>query len=117
MKGWFSENMGRRFMRLSMFTILPVIFGSAMAYASGGGEEGGSKALWIDFAWRMVNFAILVWFLYWISANKIKAFFPEGVKASRMLWQKPSPRRKKLKKNSGNTPRSLKKPQRKSTPS
>jgi F-type H+-transporting ATPase subunit b len=76
MKGWFSENGLRRSLCLFMLTILSITLGSAMAYASGGGgEEGGSKALWIDFIWRMVNFSILVWFLYWVSANKIKEFF------------------------------------------
>jgi F-type H+-transporting ATPase subunit b len=45
------------------------------AYASGGGEEGDSKAMWKDFAWRMFNFAILVGFLYWAIAKKAKAFF------------------------------------------
>ena len=31
--------------------------------------------LWIDFAWRIFNFGILIGFLYWVAAKKIKEFF------------------------------------------
>ena len=31
----------------------------------------------IDFAWRAANFIILIWFLYWVAAKKIKEFFFE----------------------------------------
>ena len=78
MKAWFSENHLRRSFCFLAFTILSVILSSVTAYASGGGEEGASWTSWTslkDLLWRMVNFAILVWFLYWIGANKIKEFF------------------------------------------
>ena len=74
MKGWFSENRLRRSLCSLMFAILPIVLTSAMAYASGGGE-GDSKAQWVDFGWRMLNFALLVWFLYWAVAKKAKEFF------------------------------------------
>ncbi len=47
-----------------------------MAYAAGGGE-GSSKEMLIDFAWRVANFIVLVWFLYWVAAKKIKEYFFE----------------------------------------
>ena len=75
MKGWFSENRLRRSLCSLIFAILPIVFTSAMAYASGGGEEVDSKAIWKDFGWRMLNFALLVWFLYWAIAKKAKEFF------------------------------------------
>jgi F-type H+-transporting ATPase subunit b len=75
MKGWFSEIRLKRSLCLLMSTILPIALTSVTAYASGGGEEGSAKSLWIDFAWRMLNFVILLWFLYWALANKIKEFF------------------------------------------
>lgn len=74
MKGWFSEIRLRRSSYSLVFAILPIVFTSAVAYASGG-EGGDSKALWIDFGWRMFNFALLVWFLYWAVAKKAKEFF------------------------------------------
>ena len=74
MKGWFSKNRLRRSLCSLMFAILPIVLTSAMAYASGGGE-GDSKTQWIDFGWRMLNFALLVWFLYWATAKKAKEFF------------------------------------------
>jgi F-type H+-transporting ATPase subunit b len=74
MKGWFSENRLRRYLCSLMFAILPIVLTSAMAYAAGGGE-GDSKAKLIDFGWRMLNFALLVWFLYWATAKKAKEFF------------------------------------------
>jgi F-type H+-transporting ATPase subunit b len=53
---------------------LPIVLIPAMAYASAGGE-GDSKAMWIDFAWRMLNFAILVVFIYWATAKTAREFF------------------------------------------
>jgi F-type H+-transporting ATPase subunit b len=74
MKGWFSENRLRRSLCSLMLAILPIFLTSAMAYAAGGGEVD-PKAQLIDFGWRMLNFALLVWFLYWAVAKKAKEFF------------------------------------------
>lgn len=39
------------------------------------GEGGGGEGVWKDFAWRVLNTAILAGFLYWLLADKIKEFF------------------------------------------
>jgi F-type H+-transporting ATPase subunit b len=44
------------------------------AYAAAAGGEGGGNE-WLDFGIRMINMAILVGFLYWLLAKKIKEFF------------------------------------------
>jgi F-type H+-transporting ATPase subunit b len=85
MKGWFTKSRLRRSICLLTLVILPLILTSVMAYASAGGEEGHSKALWIDFGWRMLSFVILVWFLWWATAKKAKEFFAgrrEDIKTS-----------------------------------
>ena len=74
MKGWFSKNRLMRSLCALVLAILPFVFTSAMAYAAGGGE-GDSRAQWIDFGWRMLNFVILVGFLYWATAKKAREFF------------------------------------------
>ncbi len=75
MKGWFTKSRIRRSICFLTLIILPVILTAVMAYASGGGEEGHSNAIWIDFGWRMLSFVILVWFLWWATAKKAKEFF------------------------------------------
>jgi F-type H+-transporting ATPase subunit b len=57
---------------LALFAVIFFLSVSAV-YAAGGGEEEGG--MWKDFAWRMLNFAVLIGFLYWLMANKIKEFF------------------------------------------
>jgi F-type H+-transporting ATPase subunit b len=60
----------------TLLALIVALLAQTAAYAAGGGEHGGAgKAEWIDFAWRMLNFAILVGFLYWFLAKKIKDFF------------------------------------------
>ncbi|MCX7817144.1 MAG: ATP synthase F0 subunit B [Syntrophales bacterium] len=54
-----------------LFLLLLVV----SVYAAGGEHGGDKKAEWIDFGWRLLNFAVLVGFLYWLSAKKIKEFF------------------------------------------
>ncbi|PKN05289.1 MAG: ATP synthase F0 subunit B [Deltaproteobacteria bacterium HGW-Deltaproteobacteria-9] len=74
--------------RLSVKSFVPVIaFVLLMALdvhaATGGGEGHGRD--WVDFAWRVVNMIVLVGFLYWLLAQKIKEFFVgrrEGIKSS-----------------------------------
>jgi F-type H+-transporting ATPase subunit b len=49
--------------------------------ASAGGESGPTN--WLDFAWKIINMVVLIGFLYWLLAKKIKEFFVsrrEGIK-------------------------------------
>ena len=74
MKRCFPE---RQAIRSFLLAGVLVFATGAAVYAAGGGEGHGSshKAELIDFAWRMANFVILVGFLYWFLAKKIKEFF------------------------------------------
>ena len=73
---WFSEDLfSRSYLRYFLLSILAVVLTSAVAYASEGGGHEDNVKLWIDFAWRIFDFGILVWFLYWVAAKKIKEFF------------------------------------------
>lgn len=74
----FSEKLlSRSNVRFFLISILPVILTATLAYASGGEGEGSKKEIMIDFAWRVVNFAVLIGFIYWLTAKKIKEFFLE----------------------------------------
>lgn len=60
--------------------ILPIACGcllfAALLYASGG--EGGHKGIqWMDLIKRTINFAALVFFLWYLIADKIKKYFSE----------------------------------------
>jgi F-type H+-transporting ATPase subunit b len=44
-------------------------------YASEGSEGGHEKSQWFEFGWKTLDFIILVGFLYWLLADKIKVFF------------------------------------------
>jgi F-type H+-transporting ATPase subunit b len=78
MMKWFSMILFKRsHLRNFLLSVLLIILTCAVTYASeSGGEESHTKTL-IDFGWRMLNFVILVWFLYWVAAKKIKEFFFE----------------------------------------
>lgn len=68
MKGVFSKGAV-----ISMFMLVIYV---AFAYAAGGEESHGvSKKDWIDLAWRVVNFVILVGFLWWLLAKRIRDYF------------------------------------------
>jgi F-type H+-transporting ATPase subunit b len=56
-------------------SILSLVLTCAVAYASESGGHEDTVKLWIDFAWRIFDFTILVGFLYWVAAKKIKEFF------------------------------------------
>ncbi len=63
-----------------MKRILPITCGcllfAALLYASGG--EGGHKGVqWMDLIKRTINFAALVFFLWYLIADKIKKYFSE----------------------------------------
>jgi F-type H+-transporting ATPase subunit b len=60
--------------RLSLYSLL-YIFLTSVAYASSGGEGGHEGNKWFEFAWKTLDFIILVGFLYWLLAAKIKDFF------------------------------------------
>ena len=69
----------------SVGTALGIVLVAAVAWAAGGGEEVDTKAQLIDFAWRIVNFIILLYILYKLMWKKMKSFFAgrrEGIKAS-----------------------------------
>ena len=76
MKNRFSEYWRRPAFAAGGFaasTALLLILAVDVFAASGGGEGHGAE--WKDFAWRMMNFVILVGILYWLMAKKIKEFF------------------------------------------
>jgi F-type H+-transporting ATPase subunit b len=78
MIGMFWEKLLKRcYLRLFLLSILPIITTASLVYAAGGEGEGSSKEMFIDFAWRVANFVVLVGFLYWFLAKKIKEFFFE----------------------------------------
>jgi F-type H+-transporting ATPase subunit b len=73
---WFSEDLfSRSYLRYFLLSILTLVLASSVAYASEGGGHEDNVKMWIDFAWRIFNFGLLVWFLYWVAAKKIKEFF------------------------------------------
>ncbi len=73
---WFSEDLlSRSYLRYFLLSILALILTSTVAYASEGGGHEDTVKLWIDFAWRIFDFTILIGFLYWAAAKKIKEFF------------------------------------------
>ncbi|MCK9197366.1 MAG: ATP synthase F0 subunit B [Syntrophales bacterium] len=62
-----------------LLATLMILLTGVAVYAAGGGEghvspEEQKKTL-IDFGYRVLNFAILAGFLWWMSAKKIKEFF------------------------------------------
>jgi F-type H+-transporting ATPase subunit b len=78
MIGMFWEKLMKRcYLHFFLLSILPIITTASLVYAAGGEGEGSSKEMFIDFAWRVANFVVLVGFLYWFLAKKIKEFFFE----------------------------------------
>jgi len=75
MKRFSRELFSRSYLRYFLLSILTLVLTSSVAYASEGGGHEDTVKLWIDFAWRIFNFGLLVWFLYWVAAKKIKEFF------------------------------------------
>ncbi len=66
-------------------TVLGIVLVAAVAWAAGGEEHVDLKAQLIDFAWRIVNFIILLYILYKLMWKKMKSFFAgrrEGIQAS-----------------------------------
>lgn len=74
MKRFFSESQAIK----SLLPALVMVLMAGIAYASGGGEgheAAHDGALMKDFWYKMLNFVVLVGFLYWFLAKKIKEFF------------------------------------------
>lgn len=60
-----------------LFFFLIFVIEASVVLASGGSEGGheGDKSQLFEFAWKTLDFIVLVGFLYWLLAAKIKAFF------------------------------------------
>lgn len=54
--------------------------------SSGSGEAEGGKN-WVGFFWRAFNFVVLVGFLYWLLAAKVKDFFVGRQKALKVTLE------------------------------
>jgi F-type H+-transporting ATPase subunit b len=61
--------------KISLLYVIVLIFLASTAFASGGGEGVQDSKKWFDFAWKTFDFIVLVGFLYWLLAAKIKEFF------------------------------------------
>lgn len=68
------KNLFKSAKRSFLFSVLFLLLAS-VAYASSGGEGGHEGSKWFDFFWKTLDFVILVGFLYWLLAAKIKEFF------------------------------------------
>ncbi len=58
-----------------ILSLLIVLVSVCLAYASGGGEGHGDSDQWKGFAFKTFNAAIIIGFLVWMLAPKIKSFF------------------------------------------
>jgi len=70
---------------LSLLLSILFLFLASAACASGGGEGSHDGSKWFDFFWKTLDFVVLVVFLYWLLAAKIKDFFVgrrQGIKDS-----------------------------------
>lgn len=76
--------------RAAALACLPLLAVTAVAatsaFASGGGGHGEAEGPnWLDFGWRIVNFLVILGFLWWMLAPKARAFFSgrrAGIKES-----------------------------------
>ncbi|MGV8081855.1 MAG: hypothetical protein AB2L22_17540 [Syntrophales bacterium] len=76
MKVRFTEMMRSRgmYLALALAGLLILVWSPALL-ASGGGEHGEGGANMKEFAFKVVNFSILVGLLWWLLAKKVKEFF------------------------------------------
>lgn len=85
MNRWFSgDRQGRLYVSSLALAVALVLLMVLDVYAAAAGGEGGRNE-WLDFAMRVINMIILVGFLYWLLAKKIKEFFvgrQEGIKTT-----------------------------------
>jgi len=81
------EPAGNGFKRILKEAILQafiMVLAASAAYASGGGGDEGHGVM-VDYAWRMLNFAVLAFILYKLTWKKIKEFFTgrrDGIQAA-----------------------------------
>jgi F-type H+-transporting ATPase subunit b len=84
MNRWFSgDRQGRLYVISLVLAVALVLLMVPGAYAAADGEGGPTN--WLDFAMKVVNMVVLVGFLYWLLAKKIKEFFvgrQEGIKTT-----------------------------------
>lgn len=64
----------RSFVSYVVLPVTMVLSLTALACAAGGGGESHG-AEWKDLMWRTLNFTVLVGFLWWLLAAKIRDFF------------------------------------------
>lgn len=75
-KPFFRTPLGSAKLTFSLFSSLFILLISfCVAYASGGGEGSHEGNKWFDFFWKTLDFIVLVGFLYWLLASRIKEFF------------------------------------------
>lgn len=83
MKKRLSEVGSRQSWMNTMIVLIVTLSASAAFASEGGGGEG--HGVMADYAWRMLNFAILAFLIYKLTWKKMKEFFigrREGIKAS-----------------------------------
>lgn len=61
--------------RTILLSSIMIILTGGIAYASKEGGVGHEGKNWMDFTWRLINFVVLAWFLWWLLAKKVKDFF------------------------------------------
>jgi len=64
----------KRYVGLISATLFMVLV-PLICMASGGGEGGEEGPDWVNFGWRVLNFAVIAGVLYWLLADKVKSFF------------------------------------------
>ena len=58
-----------------LLSLLIVLVSVCVAFASGGGEGGHEASQWKGFAFKTLNAILIIGFLVWMLAPKIKEFF------------------------------------------
>jgi F-type H+-transporting ATPase subunit b len=84
MNRWFSgDRQGQLYASSLALAVALVLLMVQNAYAAAGGEAEPTN--WLGYAMKVVNMVVLVGFLYWLLAQKIKEFFvgrQESIKAT-----------------------------------